>query len=176
MNIGLHEQQQAWSYITEDEYKTLCKSFTPSILPTMAISTIKYDENGNPKRAKYRIVALGNLDPYEWTKDQCFAPVLSHLELRLFLSLAIKYKQIAKNCDIKQAFCQTVLPPDDKICSQTSTQLSIHSTEYLPSTKENIIWLKGAFVRNRSLGVLGPESTFSNWHPKIADKTVSCSP
>ena len=111
---GLHEQQQAWSYITEAEYKILCKTFDPSILPTMAISTIKYDEHGKPKRAKYRIVALGNLDPHEWSKDECFAPVLSHLELRIFLSMAIKYRRIAKNCDIKQAFCQSVLPPDEK--------------------------------------------------------------
>ena len=29
----------------------------------MAISTIKYDEHSQPKRAKYLIVALGNLDP-----------------------------------------------------------------------------------------------------------------
>ena len=33
-------------------------------LPTMAISTTKYDENGNPSRAKWQIVALGNLDPH----------------------------------------------------------------------------------------------------------------
>jgi len=34
----------------------------------MAINTIKYDELENPKRAKYRIVALGNLDPHNWSK------------------------------------------------------------------------------------------------------------
>ena len=61
--MGLHQEQKAWSYITEDEYKVLCKSFDESLLPTMAITTIKYDKKGLPKRAKYRIVALGNLDP-----------------------------------------------------------------------------------------------------------------
>jgi hypothetical protein len=50
-------------------------------MPTMAITTIKRDDDGNPIRAKYCIVALGNLDPYQWTNEDCFAPVLSQLEL-----------------------------------------------------------------------------------------------
>ena len=62
---GLHEQQKAWSYIMEEEYQILLKTFNASILPTMAISTIKYNKHGKPKRAKYRIVALGNLDPHD---------------------------------------------------------------------------------------------------------------
>ena len=95
--MGLHEQQKAWSYITEEEYQVLCKTFNPSILPTMAITTIKYDEHGEPKRAKYRIVALGNLDPHDWSKEECFAPVLSHLELPLFLSIAIYCHQTSSN-------------------------------------------------------------------------------
>ena len=54
----------------------------------MAISTIKYDGDGNPDRCKYRIVVLGNLDPNDWSKSECFAPVLSQMELRLLLSIA----------------------------------------------------------------------------------------
>ena len=46
----------------------------------------KYDETGQPKRAKYRIVALGNMDPYAWEKSDCYAPVISQLELRLLVS------------------------------------------------------------------------------------------
>ena len=46
---------------TEEEYQTLCP-LHGNALPSMAIATIKRDENGKPKRAKYRIVALGNLD------------------------------------------------------------------------------------------------------------------
>ena len=51
-----------YKIITDEEYKTIrhkCKG----ILPTMAIATIKKDGEGNPIRAKYRIVVLGNLDP-----------------------------------------------------------------------------------------------------------------
>ena len=50
-----------WITITNEQYKAL-KPKIGKALPTMAISTIKFDENGQPKRAKYRIVVLGNLD------------------------------------------------------------------------------------------------------------------
>jgi hypothetical protein len=46
--------------ITEDQFKQLSKGV--KALPTMAIATIKYDAHNRPKRAKYRIVVLGNLD------------------------------------------------------------------------------------------------------------------
>jgi hypothetical protein len=69
----------------------------------MAIATIKYDANNKPKRAKYRIVVLGNLDYHTWSKEDTAAPVLSHLELRLLTSLAVFHKRILKNCDMKQA-------------------------------------------------------------------------
>ena len=45
--------------------------------PTMAIATIKYDENNCPKRAKYRLVVLVNLDYHTWSKESTAAPVLS---------------------------------------------------------------------------------------------------
>ncbi len=52
-----------WEIITEAEYKRLLP-ICGKALPKMAISTIKRDGEGNPIRAKYRIVALGNLDPH----------------------------------------------------------------------------------------------------------------
>ena len=67
-----------WDVITEDEYKK-AKHIFGNLLPTMAIAVIKYDEKGKPTRAKYRIVALGNLDPNQWDKNDCYAPVLSQL-------------------------------------------------------------------------------------------------
>ena len=82
-------------------------------LPSMAISTIKY-ENGKPVRAKYRIVALGNLDHHQWHKSEVFAPVLSQMELRLLVAQATKYGIIPKTADFKQAFCQSVLPTTEK--------------------------------------------------------------
>eukprot|EP00957_Ditylum_brightwellii_P056888 4312507-Ditylum_brightwellii.AAC.1 len=85
-----------WGMITEKQYHTLRKLYG-DVLPSMAIATLKYDENGNPKRAKYRIAALGNLDPYSWTKEECYAPVMSQLELRLLVSQCVNDKRMLKN-------------------------------------------------------------------------------
>ncbi len=105
-----------WETITEEQYQEM-KHLYKGVMPTMAIAVIKYDGEGNPVRAKYRIVALGNLDPNNWEKSDCFAPVLSQLELRLLVSLAAKNKCIPKQGDITQAFCQSYLPPDENyIC------------------------------------------------------------
>ena len=49
-----------WDTISEDKYNSI-RHKVKALLPTMAISTIKFDSNGKPKRTKYRIVALGNL-------------------------------------------------------------------------------------------------------------------
>lgn len=84
----------------------------------MAISKIKRDANGNPIRAKYRIVVLGNLDPHLWSKADCFAPVLSALELRLLIAIATHHRVVPKQCDAIQAFCQTTLPDNEKyVCT-----------------------------------------------------------
>jgi hypothetical protein len=100
-----------WEVISESEFQSM-KHLSKGLLPTMAIATIKYDGDGKPDRAKYRIVALGNLDPNQWSKSDCFAPVLSQLELRFLIALAARQKCIPKTGDVNQAFCQSCLPPD----------------------------------------------------------------
>ena len=102
----------AWTVITESEFKNM-RHIYKTALPTMAISTIKYDKLGHPKRAKYRIVALGNLDPHEWSQADCYAPVMSLLELRLITAIAVRHKRILKSGDVKQAFVQATLPPEE---------------------------------------------------------------
>jgi hypothetical protein len=107
-----------WDLLSEDEYQILKKMGKGGIMPTMAISTIKTNGQGEPVRAKYRIVALGNLDPTKWSSEDCFAPVLSQLELRFLISLAVQNKCIPKTGDIQQAFCQSTLPSNETyICS-----------------------------------------------------------
>jgi deoxyuridine 5'-triphosphate nucleotidohydrolase len=101
-----------WEVISEEEFQSM-KHLSKGLLPTMAIATIKYDGSGQPDRAKYRIVALGNLDPNQWSKSDCFAPVLSQLELRFLIALAARQKCIPKTGDVNQAFCQSCLPPDE---------------------------------------------------------------
>jgi hypothetical protein len=98
--------------VSEEEYRNLSEG--KCALPTMAIATIKYDENNQPKRAKYRLVVLGNLDYHTWSKEDTAAPVFSQLELHLLTSLAIHIQRVLKNCDIKQAFIQSTLPSNEE--------------------------------------------------------------
>ena len=80
----------------------------------MAISRVKTDENGNPDRAKYQIVVLGNLDPHDWSNRDCFGPVLSSFELQLLIAIAVQNRIIPKSGNISQAFVQSVLPESEK--------------------------------------------------------------
>jgi hypothetical protein len=67
-----------WEIISEDKFHQLYKNV--KILPSMAIAIIKYDAHNKPKRAKYRIVVLGNHDYHQWSKESTAAPVMSQLE------------------------------------------------------------------------------------------------
>ena len=110
--MGLYEIP-TWMTITESQYQQI-KHLCPNILPSMAVSTIKNDENGLPKRAKYKIVVLGNLDPHNWNKSEVHAPVCSLMQLRLMISLAVKKNRFLKQGDVKQTFVRSTLPPDEK--------------------------------------------------------------
>jgi len=57
---------------------------------------------------------LGNLDYHNWSKESTAAPVMSQLELRLLTSLEIFHKRTLKNCDVKQVFVQSSLPPEEE--------------------------------------------------------------
>ena len=103
-----------WEVITEDEFINLRKTTKLTLIPTMAISVIKKDREGRPVRAKYRIVALGNLDTTLWTKADCFAPVLSQFEMRLLVAIAVHFGCIPLSADIAQAFCKAYLPFNEK--------------------------------------------------------------
>jgi hypothetical protein len=100
-----------WDVVSEEQFKQLNQG--KRVLPAMAIATINYDENNKPKGAKYHLVVLGNLDYHTWSKEDTAAPVLSQLELRLLTSLAVHHHRVLKNCDVKQAFIQSSLPPDE---------------------------------------------------------------
>ena len=99
----------------------------------MAISTIKYDENNNPYRAKYRIVVLGNLDHNDWTKSDTYAPVLNQIETRLLTALAIRAKRVFKSGDVKQAFVQATLSENEDYI--------LHPPPGCPFTPPKSYWL-----------------------------------
>jgi hypothetical protein len=96
-----------WEVLTERESKHLSNGV--KALPSMAIATIKYDSCNRPKRAKYRIVVLGNHDYHTRSREATAAPVMSQMELRLLTALAVSHKTVLKNCDVKQAFVQSSL-------------------------------------------------------------------
>jgi hypothetical protein len=100
-----------WEVLTESQFKSLSKGI--KALPSMTLATIKYDAFNRPKRAKYRIVVLGNHDYHTWSNKSTATPVMSQLELRLFTALAISQRRVLKNCDIKQAFVKSSLPEDE---------------------------------------------------------------
>jgi hypothetical protein len=99
-----------WEVLTEEQYYQLSKG--KKALPTMAIATIKYDDKNHPKRAKYRLVVLGNLDYHTWSKESTAVLVMYQLELRLLTSLS--HRKVLKNCDVKQDFIQSKLPPEEE--------------------------------------------------------------
>ena len=102
-----------WEVIDEAECEYLQKHNNAQVLPTMTVSVIKRDKDGNPARAKYRIVVLGNLDTYAWEKHDCFAPVLAQHDLRLLVNMAVELQCIPKTGDVSQAFCQSFLPDQE---------------------------------------------------------------
>jgi len=93
-----------WEVISEEYFQRLKTAIKSQVLPTMAISTLKYGGDGKPVRCKYRIMVLGNLDTHNWSKDDCFAPALSQLEHRALLGIATQLKCIPKSGDVSQAF------------------------------------------------------------------------
>ena len=121
-----------WVTITEEEYNQM-KHKTGKYLTTMAVSTIKFDEHNRPKRAKYRIVALGNLDPHDWNKSDTYAPAMSLVDLRLMVMLAIHNKRVLKSGDFKQAFVQATLPPDEAYV--------LKPAQGCPISEPNTYWL-----------------------------------
>jgi hypothetical protein len=106
------ESLPTWEIISEDKFHQLSKG--KKALPTMANATIKYDANNRPKQAKYCLVVLGNLDYHSWLKESTAAPVLSQLELHLLTSMAVNHCWVLKNCNVKKAFIQSKLPPDEE--------------------------------------------------------------
>ena len=135
---GLHETTKTWYYITEKEYRTLKKTVGKA-LPSMAIATIKRDENGSPTRAKYRLVVLGNLDPNNWSKQDCYAPVLSQLEFRLLAAVSCYLQCKIRIRDFTQAFCQSILPSNERyIIRHQRIVTSRHHKHIWTSSKHSV--------------------------------------
>ena len=82
-------------------------------LPSMCVLVVKHDKDGNPVRAKSRIVVLGNFEDRIYDKSQRYAPVLKYSSLRLLLAKAVRAKRVLQQGDCKNAFCNAELPDDE---------------------------------------------------------------
>ena len=80
----------------------------------MCVLTIKY-KNGYPDRVKSCIVVLGNQQSTIFTPGDTYAPVISQNQFRCLLSIAIKHKQRLRQGDVKNAFCNGILPEDEVV-------------------------------------------------------------
>ena len=105
--------ESTFSILSKAEFASMRHKSGPPI-PTMCVLTTKLS-NGVPSRAKSRIVVLGNRDPTPWASSDCYAPVISHVHLRLIISLAVAHRRPLKQGDVKNAFCQATLPPTECI-------------------------------------------------------------
>eukprot|EP00804_Cyclotella_cryptica_P008738 CCRYP_018465-RC/>CCRYP_018465-RC protein AED:0.27 eAED:0.26 QI:0/-1/0/1/-1/0/1/0/969 len=108
------ERLNVFERITKRQYLQLKRSGRiGKALPSMCVLVIKPDKDGNPVRAKSRIVVLGNFEDRYYTKSQRYAPVLKYSSLRLLCSKAVGDKCILKQGDCKNAFCHASLPDDE---------------------------------------------------------------
>jgi hypothetical protein len=109
---GIEEMGTFWK-ITLGEYRALCKKGASKAIPTMCVLTIKKDEQLMPLWAKSCIVVLGNRENCDWSKSDCFAPVLQFDNLRFLVSLSTQHHRALKQGDCKNAFCQGILLPEE---------------------------------------------------------------
>jgi hypothetical protein len=98
--------------ITEEQMQRY-KAQGCEVVPSMTLFNVKPDEKGAPYRAKARTVVLGNLERRTWTKEDKYAPVLSHTGARLLAAEATSKGRRLKQGDCKNAFCQPELPDDE---------------------------------------------------------------
>ena len=126
------QQLPAWVTINESEYQRI-KHKAGTLLPKMEIRTLKYYELGKPKREKYHIVELENLDPHTWDRQDVFAPVMSILEVRLLTALKVRNQRKLKAGDFKQAFVQSTSPTDETYV--------LRPPAGCPHTPKNSYWL-----------------------------------
>ena len=69
-------KQQTFDIIDNAKYRHIITTTGKMPIPSMCILNIKKDAEGRPSRAKSLIVVLGNKDFTQWTKADCYAPMV----------------------------------------------------------------------------------------------------
>jgi hypothetical protein len=121
-----------FTIIDAAEYHALRAQTGKQALPSMGVLTVKTDSEGNPKRAKSRIVVLGNHEANVWSRADCFAPVVSAPVVRLLTALAVRNRCVLKQGDCKNAFCHTTLPEEEVTI--------VRPPAHCPISKPNTFW------------------------------------
>lgn len=102
-----------WKEATDEEYNSLVSNDTwdlvqrPKnvfVLPVMWIFAIKLCIKGTIERYKARLVVLGNLQKIGRDFNESYAPVVNELTFRIFLSIAVRFKLLIHQIDVKTAF------------------------------------------------------------------------
>ena len=71
--------------------------------------------DGNPDRAKSRIIALGNLEQRIWSWEDKYTPVLSSTAAQLLVSMTVDNGRQLKQADCKNTICNEILPNDEVV-------------------------------------------------------------
>jgi hypothetical protein len=108
------ESLDVYEKISKQRYLQLHRSGRiEKALPSMCVLVIKHDKDGNPLRAKSRIVVLGIFEDRVYDKSQQYAPVLKYSSLHLLLAKAVRAKRVLQQGDCKNAFCNAKLPENE---------------------------------------------------------------
>ena len=96
---------EVFDRINKNTYLNLRRQgIIPKAIPSMCVLCIKSDKNGNPLRAKSRIVVLGNHEDKYYAKSEWYAPMLTYLLLYLLVAKAVSAKRVLQQGDCKNAF------------------------------------------------------------------------
>ena len=112
-NQGLINHE-VYEKISKNQYLSLrrVRKILKAIL-SMCVLVMKNNKDGKPLRAKSWIVVLGNFEDHLYQKSQRYAPVLKYSSLRLLKTKAVGDKQILKQGDCKNAFCNSTIPDNE---------------------------------------------------------------
>ena len=101
-------------------------------LPIMCVNIVKTDEAGNSKRAKSRIVVLGNRELCSLTKSEWYTPIMEQQHICLLVSHPIPIKCILKQGDCESALYPPTLPDNECYIVKPSVDC--------PRTLQEIYW------------------------------------
>lgn len=128
--------------ISGDEYRAIAAETGTRAIPSMGILSVKTDGAGNPERAKARIVALGNREDVQWSKSDCYAPVVPQPIVRLLTALAVRHRRVLKQGDCKNAFCHPDLPKGELVFVKPPTNCPISRSDTYWRLKKTLYGLR----------------------------------